>query len=376
MKASMINFNAAGASSVSSQVIKAQIDYIEREQQLGGYYCAQLHQSDWEQVYTLIGALIHSPEHQIALQESASRAMLNSLLSIPWQQGDEVVVSEFEYGANFVALLQLAEKYQLVIKVAACHNGVLDPEEVVGLITDKTRALLMCWVPSQNGVINPVEAIGQKLGNRAIYYLVDACQAVGQLEVDVERLRCDFLVATGRKFLRAPRGTGFLYVSRRVLQQNLKPEVTDHNAAHWVDTHQYQLVSSARRFELFESSLSARMGLKVALESLGENPQQVYQQLASISQQIRDALKAMPQYEVCDTGEQQSAIITLRHRALSAQQLYLRLLELGFVTSVVTESAGLLEIRNRCLPELLRISPHIYNSQQDIRRLLACLNEF
>ncbi|PWK51797.1 aminotransferase class V-fold PLP-dependent enzyme [Pleionea mediterranea] len=381
MTASYIPFNAAGASLCSEQTIDAQIQYLKQEQLLGGYLCAEKHADSWQQLYQSIGRLIGCEPRNIALQESATRGLLSALMSLPWQSGDEIVICDFEYGANYVALLQLAKRYQVSIKRVAVKDGSISAEDMANAVNSKTRLVLLTWVPSHNGVVCPAEAIGQALMERkkslglSFVYAVDACQAVGQMPVDVAALACDFLCATGRKFLRAPRGTGFLYVSDELLEQNYCPVVTDHFAAPLKSDKQFELRDDAKRFELWEANWSARMGLKVAVEQLLEQQSSIYFQLSERAEQVRSALGSIDQITLCDTGDKQSAIITFYWSDKPAKVVYQHLLDDRISSSVVTPDAGLLDLTRRQISELNRVSVHTYNDESDIEALQKALKK-
>lgn len=381
MTASYIPFNAAGASLCSEQTIDAQVQYLKQEQMLGGYLCAEKHADSWLQLYQSIARLLGCQSRNIALQESATRGLLTALMSLPWQAGDEIVICDFEYGANYVALLQLVKRYQVTIRRVGVKHGSVSADDMANAVNPKTRLVLLTWVPSHNGVVCPAEAIGQALIERkkslnlSFVYAVDACQAVGQMPVDVTTLCCDFLCATGRKFLRAPRGTGFLYVSDALLEQNYCPIITDHFAAPLKSDKQFELRDDAKRFELWEANWSARMGLKIAIEQLLDEESRIYQRLSKLAEQLRSALRSIDPLTLCDTGDKQSAIITFYLSNKSAKAVYQYLLDNQITSSVVTPDAGLLDLTHRQITELNRVSVHTYNTESDINALQSALEK-
>ncbi len=375
MKDTWTHLNSAGASICSDAVIAAQVNYLKQEQELGGYLCAERHQQHWNNLYLSIAKLMGSQTHQVALVESASRAMLNALLSIPWQAGDEVVVTELEYGANYVALLQLAKRFEITIRCVPLRDGNLRTADVLSSITDKTKAVLITWVPSHNGMIAPAAAIGEKLSSFDGYYIVDACQAVGQVPVDFDAMNADFLVATGRKFLRAPRGTGFLLASDKVLERELFPMVTDHFAAEWLDREHFKVRKDARRFETWEANWAARLGMKEAVSQLLQQADEIYRDIQSKAQWLRKMLNEVAHIELCDTGNEQSAIISFRSHKIAAPVLKQYLEQQHIVSSVITLDSGMLDLQRRQIEMLNRVSVHTYNTEDDFNHLISSLEK-
>ncbi|WP_164503429.1 aminotransferase class V-fold PLP-dependent enzyme [Pleionea sediminis] len=370
---SLIHFNAAGASICADNVVEAQINYLREEQQLGGYLCASNHSEDWQKLYQRIASLILAQEHQIALQESATRAMVSALLSIPWESGDEVIITEFEYGANFVAIHQLAEKYELVIKVVSLREGNINVEDVLHTVSDKTKALIITWVPSHIGTRVPAEEVGRAIKDHHLYYVVDACQVAGQLPIDVTKLHCDFLCATGRKFLRAPRGTGFLYASDRVINDALLPIITDHFATELKPSGDFSLRKDARRFELWEGNWSARLGLSVAIDNLLSNQTNIYKSIETTAKSVREKLNEIPHLTTYENEMNASGIITFNLAQWKASELNKYLLDHSIVTSVSYFDSGPIQMQQRSNTEVNRISVHSYNSLDDINILAEVL---
>ncbi|NVK88612.1 MAG: aminotransferase class V-fold PLP-dependent enzyme [Gammaproteobacteria bacterium] len=368
------NFNAAGHATPDDDVVQVQCDYLKREQAIGGYWLAEQHSDDWQTLYQHLADLINAAPVNIALQDSATRAMQMALLAIPWQSGDEVIISDWEYGANLVPLLQLQQRYQLNIKRLPNRHGQPDFSQLPAFVTAQTKAILITLVGSHNGAILNTQSFTHALRSFSGYVVADACQALGQIAVDVKAFPCDFLLATGRKFLRAPRGTGFLYASNRVLQEGLFPMVTDHSASRLVPELDFELRRDAKRFECWEANWSSRLGFKVALDQLLAKPSAIYAQLAEQSARLRAELASIAGLTMHDSGDDLSAIITFNIDSVSAPILHQSLRARGIETAVSYVDAGWFDFHQRQLPPLNRISAHVYNTEHEIAELLATLH--
>lgn len=247
-------------------VVEAMKRHIDLESDIGGYAAADRESDRLEAVYGSVARLLNAAPDEIALVENATLAWQMAFYALPFREGDRILTAEAEYAANYVAFLQVAKRTGAVIDIVPSDaTGELDVDALERMIDVRVKLIAITWVPTNGGLVNPAAAIGRIARARGIPYLLDACQAVGQMVVDVEAIACDMLSATGRKFLRGPRGTGFLYV-RRPLLQRLEPPMIDHFAAPWVARDEYRLRDDARRFETWENNYAARLGLGAAVD--------------------------------------------------------------------------------------------------------------
>ncbi|MBB6489133.1 aminotransferase class V-fold PLP-dependent enzyme [Rhizobium lusitanum] len=366
-----IHLNNAGAALMPRPVLDAMTGHLRREAEIGGYEAAGEAQRALDGVYASVANLLGARAEEIALTENATVAWQMAFYSFTFKPGDRILTARAEYAANYVAFLHAAKTHGVTIDVVPNdHNGVLDPEALESMIDDRVRLIAMTWVPTNGGLINPAAEVGRIARRHDVPYLLDACQAVGQMPVNVQQLGCDMLTAPGRKFLRGPRGTGFLYV-RQSLLEHLHPPVIDHFAAPWVEPDRYELRADARRFETWENNYAARLGLGVAIDyALSLGLEHIEARCKSLGTLLRAELSRLPGVHVYDLGPTPAAIISFSIDGHEAETVRNILAEAGIHVSLSKASSTLLDAKARALPTLIRASPHYYNTEEEILALV------
>ncbi len=369
-----VHFNNAGAALMPRPVIDALKAHIDLEAEIGGYEAAAIRAADCDAVYASVARLIGARPREIALLENATVAWQLAFYALQFAEGDRILTSRAEYAANYVAFLQMAQRTGCVIEVIPDDAyGASDPAALEAMIDARAKLIAITWVPTNGGLINPAAEIGRIARAHGITYLLDACQAVGQMPVDVEALGCDFLSATGRKFLRGPRGTGFLYV-RETLLETIEPPVIDHFAAPWVNAESFELRSDARRFETWEKSYALTLGLGAAADyALALGSETIMARSFALANQLRQKLAAVPHVKVHDLVQERCAIVSFTHAKIAARDLAGELRQRGINISASSPSSTLLDAMARDLPELARASVHYYNTEDEIESFIRAL---
>ena len=370
----VLHLAAAGSGLMPGQVLAAVRAHLKLEAELGGYE-AQDHQAEaLEGVYDLVAGLVGAQSREIALLENATVAWCQAFYALAFKPGQRILTSEAEYAANYVAFLQRAKRDDLVIEVIPNDaSGRLDPQALETMIDDRVGLIAITWIPTNGGLVNPAAAVGKIAKAHGIPYLLDACQAVGQMPVDVTELGCDFLSATGRKFLRAPRGTGFLYV-REALIGDLEPAMIDHFAAPWVARNDYRLRDDARRFENWENSYALRAGLGAAVSYAQDIGLAAIQERAwGLAENLRSRLRSLPGAEIRDLGPDCCAIVSFTLEGSDPSALVTRLRAKGINIGASDPTSTRLDSEARDLPVLLRASPHYYNTEDELDRFIEAL---
>lgn len=366
----------AGAALMPRAVLEAQKGHLDLEAAIGGYAAAAREQAKLDGVYHAVARLLNASPDEIALVENATVAWQMAFygLALTFQPGDRILTAEAEYAANYVALLQIARRSGAVIDVIPSDmSGALDIAALEAMIDDRVKLIAITWVPTNGGLANPAAAVGGVARRHNIPYLLDACQAVGQIVVDVAALGCDMLSATGRKFLRGPRGSGFLYV-RRDLLKRLEPPMIDHFGAPWVARDRYQLRDDARRFETWENNYAARAGLGAAVDfALSIGMGEIEARCRQLSRRLRAGLASLPEVTVRDLGANPSAIVSFTHERIAARDVVAAAANAGITIGSSEPDSTRIDAETRNLPVLVRASPHYYNSEAEIDRLVDCV---
>lgn len=355
-------------------VVEAMKQHIDLESEIGGYAAADRESDRLEAVYGSVARLLNAAPDEIALMENATVAWQMAFYALPFRAGDRILTAEAEYAANYVAFLQLAKRTGAIIDVVPSDaGGELDIQALERMIDERVKLIAITWVPTNGGLVNPAAAIGKIARARGIPYLLDACQAVGQMAVDVEAIGCDMLSATGRKFLRGPRGTGFLYVRREMLQR-LEPPMIDHFAAPWVSRDEYRLRDDARRFETWENNYAARLGLGAAVDyalAIGLGP--IEQRCRLLAGRLRYGIAAIRGITIRDLGRAPGAIVSFTIDGREADAIVRSAASAGITIGVSHPSSTRIDAEVRALPPVVRASPHYYNTDAEIDRLIGHL---
>ncbi|MDA9410115.1 aminotransferase class V-fold PLP-dependent enzyme [Bradyrhizobium sp. CCBAU 45384] len=362
----------AGAALMPTTVVAAMKQHIDLESEIGGYAAADRESGRLDAVYGSVARLLNAARDEIALMENATVAWQMAFYALQFRAGDRILTAEAEYAANYVAFLQVAKRTGAVIDVVPSDaNGELDVHALERMIDGRVKLIAITWVPTNGGLVNPAAAIGRIARTHGIPYLLDACQAVGQMHVDVAAIGCDMLSATGRKFLRGPRGTGFLYVRRELLQQ-LEPPMIDHFAAPWVCRNRYQLRDDARRFETWESNYAARLGLGAAVDyalAIGLDP--IEQRCRLLADRLRNGLADISGLTIRDLGRTPGAIVSFTMEGCEADAIVSSAAAAGIAVGASDPSSTRIDAEVRALPVVVRASPHYYNTEAEIDRLVA-----
>jgi len=367
-----IHLDNAGASLMPRCVLDTQIEHLQLEAAVGGYEAERLEQERIEAVYDSVARLINCGRDEVAIVENATVGWMMAFYSIPFKRGDRILTAEAEYASNYLAYLQLAREHGVIVEtIPSTASGEVCIDSLRAMIDERVRLISVTHVPTNGGLVNPVEAIGAVAHEHDIFYIVDACQSAGQLVLDVDAIQCDVLTATSRKFLRGPRGVGFLYVRGAVLD-SLHPPMIDLFSARWTAPDQYELRADARRFENWENNYAAKLGLGCALEyALDIGVDVIETEVGRLAALLRGKLAAVSGVTVQDIGAHQCGIVTFSVEDVAATEIEKQLRENRILVSVSSPASTLIDASRRQLPDLVRSGVHYFNLESELDALVA-----
>jgi selenocysteine lyase/cysteine desulfurase len=374
----VIHFNNAGCGLMAKPVTAVMVDHLNLEAQIGGYEASAARADEVRGFYTEIAALINTSPDNIAFAGSATHAYATALSSIPFEAGDVILTTRDDFISNQIAFLSLRKRFGVrIVHAPNTQEGVVDVEAMAALMrTHRPRLVSVTHVPTNSGLVSPVAEIGRLCRELDLLYLVDACQSVGQLVIDVEEIGCDLLTATCRKFLRGPRGSGFLYVSDRVLRAGHEPLFIDMHGARWTAPDAYEPAATAARFEEWEFPYATVLGSAAAVRYARDvGIEAIARRTPALAARLRDGLAPIPGVRVLDRGPNPAALVTFEIAGWQPQAFKAAMDGRGINSALSFREFAQFDFGDKNVDWCLRLSPHYYNTEDEVDRVADAVAE-
>lgn len=370
-----MHFNNAGSALPPNVVVETTVAHLQREAEIGGYEAAAEAADQLDAVYASLAELLGTRADHIAVIENATRAWDMAVYGYPFQPGDRVLTGRAEYVSNIIGLLQLEKRFGLdIVVVDDDEHGQINLIELERHLQTGAAMVALTHVPTNGGLVNPATEVGELCRRYDTFYVLDACQSAGQVPIDVNEIGCDVLSGTGRKYLRGPRGTGFLYANDRALER-IEPPFLDLHAAEWIDEREYRIRPDARRFENWETNYAGKLGLGAAVDyALRVGVEAGSERLCSLAESLRAGLDGLDGVSVHDKGLRRGGIVTFKVDDVDASAVQEHLAANQMNVSISPAGHARLDLPHRGLPALVRASVHYYNNEAEVDRFVAAVS--
>ncbi|GAB3835172.1 aminotransferase class V-fold PLP-dependent enzyme [Dactylosporangium cerinum] len=372
----VVHFNNAGCGLLATPVLKAMLDHLNLEVEIGGYEASAARADEVRHFYTEVAALINTTAENVAFAGSATHAFATALSAIPFEPGDVILTTRNDFISNQIAFLSLRKRFGVrIVHAPDTPEGGVDVAAMAELMrTHRPRLVSATHIPTNSGLVQPIAEIGRHCRALDLLYLVDACQSVGQYPIDVDEIGCDLLTATCRKFLRGPRGSGFLYVSDRVLRAGYEPLFVDMHGARWTAPDQYQPARTAARFEEWEFPYATVLGCAAAVRYARQvGIDAVARRSPALAGTLRQELAGIPGIRVLDRGRQLGAIVTFTVDGWQPQPFKAALDAQGINSALSLREFAQFDFTDKAVDWCLRLSPHYYNTEEELGRVVAAV---
>lgn len=378
--ASVTHLNNAGAALPTEATLAAEIDHLRLEAQIGGYEAGAIMAERLAAVRVAAATLIGAGVDEIALcgsdTQGWARALWGFALGGGIAEGHRMLIDRIAYDSHYMALLQVAEHWGAVLEVVPSRtDGTIDLDALATALSGPVAVCTATHVGTHRGLVNPVEEIGALCRGAGVPFFVDACQSVGQLPVDVEVVGCDVLTTTGRKWLRGPRGTGFLYV-RRELAERTRPPGVGGDGAVWLDADHFRYLPGTTRFVEFEVPVAAHLGMGVAIDhaaALGIDA--ISERVGALADRLRDSLRATDRVLGHDGGDRRAGIVAFTVEGAEPSAVKRAAAAAGVNVSVTEAPAARLDMGGHRPISTVRASPHYYNTEDELEALIDVVRE-
>ncbi|MDH5588575.1 MAG: aminotransferase class V-fold PLP-dependent enzyme [Gemmatimonadota bacterium] len=373
-----VHLNNAGASLAPDPVLERIRAHLDLESRVGGYEAEAEAAPAIEESYRHMAALLGTEARNVAFTEHATASFVQALSAVPFEPGDVILTTRHDYVSNQIQYISLGKRMGVeVVRAPDAPEGGVDVQALADLVrTRRPRLVAMTHIPTNSGLVQDVAAVGRVCREHEVLFLVDACQSLGQMPVRPGEIGCHFLSATARKFLRGPRGAGVLWVSDDVLEGGMEPLFPDLRSADWVAPDRYVPAATARRFETWEFAWALVLGTGEAARYAGEvGLEAIRTRVSGMAADLRERLAGLPGVRVLDRGPELCAIVTAQVRGWRPPDLVMELRRRGINTTGQSRVDAVIDYDAKESDGALRISPHYFNTDDEIAAVVGALAE-
>lgn len=364
--------DSAGSSLPPAPVLAEVIAHLRREAEVGGYRAGAERADDLTAGYAVVAQALGCEPDEVAFTDSATRSWLAVFDAVPLGEGDRVLVTEVEYAGNAIPLLHRAAEVGAVVEpIPSDATGAVDVAALRAMLDERVKLVSLVHVPTNGGLVNPAAAVAAAAHEVGALVLLDACQSAGQ--VPLAGLGVDMITGTGRKWLRGPRGTGFLMVRRSVLGR-LRPRQVDLHSGTWEAPDRYRLRDDARVFELWEASVADRLGLISAFRyALDLGIDAIASAVRDRAGHLRAGLAEVPGVTVHDLGTTRCGLVTFSVEGVPAAAVRDRLRDREITVTTTGVDSTRFDMTRRGLDVIVRASPHYFVTPAQLDETVAAV---
>ncbi|MFC0626092.1 aminotransferase class V-fold PLP-dependent enzyme [Kribbella deserti] len=376
--AEVIHLNNSGCGLLATPVLETMLEHLRLEARIGGYEASAARSAEVQGFYAELAALINAQPRNIAFASSATHAYSTALSAIAFEPGDVILTTRNDFISNQIAFLSLRKRFGVrVVHAPDLPEGGVDVDAMAALMrSERPRLVAATHIPTNSGLVQPIAEIGRHCRELDLLYLVDACQSVGLYPIDVEEIGCDLLTSTCRKFLRGPRGSGFLYVSDRVLEAGHEPLFVDMRGARWTGPDTYQAVETAGRFEEWEFPYATVLGCAAAARYARQvGVEVVAQRSPALGAELRELLAEIPGVAVLDRGRVLGAMVTFSIEGWQAEPFKAAMDARRINSALSFREFAQFDFADKNVTWCLRLSPHYYNTSDELAEVAAAVAE-
>lgn len=369
---------SAGSSLPTQETLDAVIGHLRLEAEVGGYAAADRVVDVLERGRADLAVLVGGDPDEIALVPSDSvgwvKAWWGWVVGGNVPTGSTVFVDRLCYHSHYAALDQTSRLGNFSIRVMpSLADGTVDVDALD--IGSDVSVVCLTMVGTHSGNVNPVSAVGRRAAAAGVPLFLDACQVLGQLALDVRELGCQVLTGTGRKFLRGPRGTGMVWVSRTIVDRFSPPGI-DATSTPWSAADGMQIGPGVRRFEEYEVSVASMVGLaSAARQALALGAAPIERRVVALGEQLRSALADIEGVEVRDTAARRCGIVTFTVGGVAPAGVVAAASAVGVTINQSTSNWAAIDMDAKRTAAVVRASPHYFNTTADIDRLAAVVHD-